>query len=72
MATTPQHAQRHVPGAPNTTKPASLAASTPRKPTHEVQGPASLPVTGKAMATRSGSPPLHGANAQSAKPPQQR
>jgi hypothetical protein len=71
MTTTPQEPQRHVPGAPDTTKPASLAASTARTPTHAVQGPAKWENGRDANSTPSGPPPLHGAGAQDAKPPEQ-
>lgn len=70
MATTPQDAQRSVPGAPDTTKPASLAASAPRTPTHAVTGPGQLE-NGKPLSTPSGPPPLHGTGAPAVKPKEQ-
>jgi hypothetical protein len=71
MTTTPQNAQRNVPGAPDTTKPASLAATPARKPTHAVQGPPKWENGRDPATTPSGPPPLHGAGAQDAKPPEQ-
>lgn len=73
MNTTPQNPQRRrsVKGAPDTTKPAQLTASTPRTPTHKVTGPAKLPNSNRKQATVQGPPPLHGTGAQAVKPPEQ-
>lgn len=71
MGTTPQNPQRHVPGAPDTTKPASTAHLPQRTPTHAVQGPAQLENGHCAASTPSGPPPLHGATAQDCKPKEQ-
>ena len=76
MATQPnatsQDAQRNVPGAPDTTKPAALAASPARKPTHAVQGPGKWENGRDSVSTPSGPPPLHGCAAADAKPKEQR
>jgi hypothetical protein len=58
VAATPQNAQRHVPGAPDTTRPAQLATATPRSPTHAVTGPAKAQ-SGRPLTTPPGPPPLH-------------
>jgi len=69
--TTPQDPQRNVKGAPDTTRPASLAASKPRTPTHAVQGPARWENGRDAVSTPSGPPPLHGTPPQAVKPKEQ-
>jgi len=71
MATTPQDARRHVPGAPDTTKPASTAHLPQRAPTHAVQGPPAWENSRDSVSMRSGPPPLHGATARDACPPEQ-
>jgi hypothetical protein len=71
MAGTPQDAQRSVPGAPDTTKPASLAALPARKPTHAVQGPAKWENGRDAATTSSGPPVVHGTPATAVKPKEQ-
>lgn len=60
MAVTPQDAQRRVAGAPDTTKPASLTASTARIPTHAVTGPSAWENGRDVNFTPSGPPPLRG------------
>jgi hypothetical protein len=71
MTGTSQSAQRSVPGAPDTTKPASTDTLPARKPTHAVTGP---PVShgGKPVTTPSGPPPLHGTAAPAVKPKEQK
>lgn len=71
MGTTPQDAQRHVKGAPDTTKPASTVHLPQRTPTHAVQGPAAWENGHGQVSTPSGPPPLHGATAQDCKPREQ-
>jgi len=71
MAATPQDAQRSVPGAPDTTRPASTASLPARKPTHAVQGPARWENGRDAASTPSGPPPLHGTPAAAVKPKEQ-
>lgn len=68
MTTTPAEPQRSVKGAPDTTRPAKLAASPARTPTHAVQGPASWENGRHAVSTPSGPPPLHGTAPAAAKP----
>lgn len=69
--TASQQPQRNVPGAPDTTKPASTSHLPQRTPTHAVQGPAQT-ATGKPVTTPSGPPPLHGTPAHAVKPKEQR
>lgn len=68
MAGTPQTPQRNVPGAPDTTKPASTTSLPARKPTHAVQGPAKWENGRDPAVTPSGPPPLHGTAAHAVKP----
>lgn len=67
MATTPQNAARRTPGAPDTTKPAQLAASAARTPTHAVTGPAAWE-NGRDPVTPAGPPQLRGAAATDVDP----
>lgn len=60
MAVTPQNAQRRTAGAPDTTKPAQLAASTARTPTHAVTGPTAWENGRDSTSTPAGPPPLRG------------
>lgn len=60
MAVTPQDAQRRLAGAPDATKPASLAASQARTPTHAVTGPGQWENGRDTTWTPTGAPPLHG------------
>lgn len=71
MTGTPQAPQRSVPGAPDTTRPASTTSLPQRKPTHTVTGPPVSPA-GKPVTTPSGPPPLHGTPAAAAKPKEQK
>lgn len=66
MTQTPQNAQRRTAGAPDTTKPASLAASTGRKPTHAVTGPTAWENGRDQVSTPDGPPPLRGSSASDA------
>lgn len=68
MAVTPQNSQRRTPGAPDTTKPAQLAASTARTPTHAVTGPAAWENGRDSTSTPAGAPPLRGASAGDCQP----
>jgi hypothetical protein len=68
MSATPQDAQRRQPGAPDATKPAQLAASTARTPTHAVTGPPAWENGRDALSSPSGPPPLRGASADDAAP----
>lgn len=72
MATTPTGPQRSVKGAPDTTRPASLATQKPRTPTHAVQGPGVMENGHKPFATPQGPPPLHGTPPATVKPKEQR
>ena len=58
MGATPQRAQRRIPGAPDTTKPAQLAASAARTPTHAVTGPPAWENGRDTAWSPSGPPPL--------------
>ncbi|WP_042400178.1 hypothetical protein [Streptacidiphilus carbonis] len=68
MAATPQDAQRRTPGAPDSTKPAHLAASSARTPTHAVTGPAAWENGRDATSTPAGPPSLRGTAASDADP----
>lgn len=68
MAATPQNAQRRTPGAPDTTKPAQLAASTGRTPTHAVTGPAAWENGRDQVSTPDGPPTLRGTSAADVHP----
>lgn len=72
MNGTSQSAQRNVPGAPDSTRPASLAALPSRKPTHAVQGPAKWENGRDAATTPAGPPPVHGTPAAAVKPKEQK
>jgi hypothetical protein len=65
---TPQNAHRHVPGPPDTTKPAKVATGTARTPTHAVTGPPSPPGNGKPVTARTSGPALHGTPKEAARP----
>lgn len=67
MAVTPQNAQRRTLGAPDATKPAQLAASTARTPTHAVTGPAAWE-NGRDPVTPGAPPQLRGAAASDCDP----
>jgi hypothetical protein len=67
MAITPQNAQQRTPGGPDSTKPASLKASTARRTTHAVSGPTAWE-NGRDPVAQAGGPVLRGAAAPDVDP----
>jgi hypothetical protein len=68
MAGTPQNAQRRTAGAQDATKPAQLAASTARTPTHAVTGPAAWENSRDPVSTPDGPPAVRGTAATDVDP----